>query len=222
MGSLKITYDGLRREIGRYLGYDRDPDNWDTTAATDVDDILKSGMRGFYWPDVGETRYTWSFLRKQDTLTTASGTSAYTLADDFEGMLSGFSYAAGSSRRRIQRVPDEEIQSLLGKNDLYGAPEYCAIRAVQPAEIYQMRYEAVFYPIPNGVYSLTYRYCLSPPELDDVNPYHLGGAVHSECVLEACLAAAEKTMKPEHGAGLHAERFQRLLQAAVKIDAEMQ
>lgn len=221
--TLKISYDELRREAGRFLGYDRDPDEWDSTQELDVGDILRSGLRLFYWPNVGETRYAWSFLRKQETVTTVSGTSAYELAADFEGMLSGFSYQTGSARRRVARVPEEEVASLQGKNNLSGAPEYCALRVVQPADdVNQTHCEALFYPTPDAAYTLTYRYSVSPPELSETIEYHLGGAVHSECVLEACLAAAEKTMQPEHGPGIHAERFQQLLQASVKIDAEMQ
>lgn len=220
--SLQISYDELRREIGRFLAYDRDPDEWTATETTDVADILKSGLRSFYWPQIGEKRYTWSFLRQSGTISTTAGTSNYLLASDFEGLLSGFSYSEGSQQRRISRVPEEEILGLIGKNQQYGAPEYCALRAAQQAEGVASRWEALFYPTPDATYSLTYRYCLSPPELSSIKPYHLGGAAHSECVLEACLAAAEKTIRPEHGPGVHTARFQQVLQASVSIDGEMQ
>jgi hypothetical protein len=220
--SLQITYSEIQREIWRFLGYGRTPDSTKTDETTDVADIIKSGLRNFYWPNVGDSRYSWSFLRKRATVTTESGTASYSLATDFEGLLEGFTYGAGVGKRRISRASEEEILAAQGKNEQSGAPEYCALRAAHPAEGDKMLWEVVFYPAPDKAYSLAYRYSVSPPELSDINVYHLGGAAHSECVLEACLASAEKTALPEHGNGIHAERFQQLLQASVKIDSEMQ
>lgn len=74
-GVLTLTYASLRREIGRFLGYGRDPDAWadGSDAATDVEDILRSGVRRVITPPPlpGE-RYSheWSFLRPVATLTT--------------------------------------------------------------------------------------------------------------------------------------------------------
>jgi hypothetical protein len=204
------------------LGYARDPDSWDTTQTQDAGDILQSGLRNFYWPNIGDTRYAWSFLRKQGTLVTAAGTSTYILSDDFEGMLGGFSFLAGAQRRRIARADEETLLGIIGKSQLSGCPEWGGIRVVQPEEGNRGRYEVVFYPTPDAVYTLSYRYSISPPELSKLNQYHLGGTAHSECVLEACLAAAEKMLRPEQGPGVHAALFERLLQASVKIDSEMQ
>lgn len=220
--SLQITYSELAREVWRFLGYGRTPDSTKTDETTDVADVINSGLRSFYWPNLGEGRYSWSFMRKRATVTTTLGTATYRLVPDFEGPLEGFTYGVGVGKRRVSRVNEEEILALQGKNDQSGAPEYCALRAVPPEQGDQMLWEVVFYPTPDATYSLAYRYSVSPEELGDTNPYHLGGAAHSECVLEACLMAAEKTMLPEHGNGIHAERFQQLLQASVKIDQEMQ
>jgi len=220
--SLQITYSELRREIGRFLGYDRDPDNWDATQTADVADILNAGMRAFYWPNVGESRYSWSFLRKLGSLSVSSGTAAYELATDFEGLLTGFSYQSGSQKRRVSRVPEEEILAIIGKDLESGPPEFCALRAKEGDGTDPTLWEVLFMPTPDASYTLSYRYSRRPDVLSSTQPYHLGGAAVSECVLEACLAAAEKTMSPEKGPGIHAERFQQLLQAAVKIDAEMQ
>lgn len=220
--SLQITYSELRREVGRFLGYDRTPSNWETNQTTDVADVLRAGQRLFYWPAVGDQRYTWSFMRKRDTIVTADGTSAYRLAPDFSCLLEGFSYNTGTGKLRIARASEEELSALLGKEDKHGTPEYCALRPVQPSDGSTTRWEVVLYPTPDAVYTLAYRYVLEPTELDDVNVYHLGGAAHSECFLEACLSAAEKTLLPEHGNGVHTERFGQLLAASIKIDSEMQ
>jgi hypothetical protein len=218
---LQITYAELRREIGRFLGYDRNPDNWDSTASTDVADILRSGMRVFYFPFAGEQHYTWSFLRKVGTVSTEAGTYAYQLSSDFEGVLEGFTYGANAAKRWVQRANEFELRALLGMEYKSGAPEYCALRAVQPSAVSTTRWEAMLYPVPDAAYTLSYRYAICPDELSATNEYHLGGAAHSECVLEACLAAAERVLRPEVGPGVHTQRFQECLQASMKIDAEM-
>lgn len=64
--ALALTYTELRRWIGRQIGKDRDPSAWSSVTGTDAADILRSGLRQFYWPPVlaGEsTPHVWSFLQ---------------------------------------------------------------------------------------------------------------------------------------------------------------
>lgn len=77
--SLAVTYDVLRREIGRFLGLEngRDPSQWTAGSddSTDVDDILRSGMRRVLNPPpLPNEKYSheWSFLRPVATLTTSA------------------------------------------------------------------------------------------------------------------------------------------------------
>lgn len=224
MANLQITYAELRREIGRFLGYGRDPSDWtaDGDEETDVEDVLRSGMRSFYWPPVAsEGRFAWSFLRKVGTIVTASGTRDYNLPTDFGGVMEELAYSAGSGRVVVSRTTEDEIRALYGRSDASGAPQYFGLRAIQPGAGASSLYEMFLYPVPNAAYTLSFRYAIEPEELSTTNLYHLGGAVHSETVLESCLAAAEKTMDDE-GNGLHAQRFQQCLASSVKIDMEMQ
>lgn len=224
MSSLQITYDELRREIGRFLGYGRDPSAWTSGSdeETDVADILRAGMRYFYWPNLeSEVRFAWSFLRRLNTFTTVSTTRNYLLPSDFGGVITELAYSAGSAKTKVVRRPEDEIRDLYGTNDASGAPTYFAVRTIQPGPGEVSRYEMLLYPVPNAVYTLSYRYAIEPSPLSASNIYHLGGAVHSETVLESCLAAAEKTIDDE-GNGLHQQRFQQCLASSVKIDMEMQ
>lgn len=82
---LTITYDDLRREIGRFLGYGRDPSEWagSSDEAIDVDDILKAGIRRVITPSPlpGEKyAHEWSFLRPTTTLTTTAPYATGTVA----------------------------------------------------------------------------------------------------------------------------------------------
>lgn len=80
------------------------------------------------------------------------------------------------------------------------------------------RYQAVFHPVPDGAYTFWYTYRVAPSMLTIANKYPLGGAEHSETILEACLAAAERSQ--DNVAGLHAAEFERLLAVSIMTDKD--
>lgn len=70
--NLTIDYATIRREVGRLLGYQRDPTSWGTTRTNDVKDIIDAGLRKFTYPTaVGrrEMAHRWSFLFQETILT---------------------------------------------------------------------------------------------------------------------------------------------------------
>lgn len=210
--SLSITYATLRREIGRFLGYDRDPSNWSADQIADVADILASGLRSFYFPP----GHSWSFLRPTATLSLTVGDGDYDLPTNFGGLVTGFSYAAAAGEVSITATSEEKIRALRSAAAQEGAPKYYAIRVkTQVADSAEL-HEALFYPTPDDSYTVTYRYSLEPATLSASNTVPLGGARHSEAILEACLAAAEKTLNDE--AGVHHQKFADLLQASIALD----
>lgn len=212
--ALEITYNELRRELGRYLGLSRDPDDWTDLEATDIADIIKSGLRSFYWPQ----GHCWSFLMPNATLELEAGQRSYDLPDDFNNILpGGFTYDVDAKQGLIARKDDEEIRSLWSKAELSGPPVYFATGVKVTEPNFPTRYEVLFYPVPDKEYTLSYSYCVSPPMLETAaNEIHLGGAMHSETVLEACLAAAEKTLEDKQD--IHAQRFAALLAKSIALD----
>jgi len=219
MSVLNISYDQLRREVSRYLGYGRTPPS-SGDEATDIADVLLAGQRRFYFPMAEGQRYVWSFLRRVETITTAVGVRSYRLPENFSGMLMGLTYAAGENRRAIARVSEEEIRRLYGVADESGPPRYCAVRAVEAGAGSGGRYELVLFPVPVGEDVLLARWAIEPPALDDSNIYPLGGAAHSETVRQSCLAAAEETLDDTQG--VHAKLFVECLAASLQIDREFQ
>jgi hypothetical protein len=218
--SLAIDYDTLRREVGRKLSWPRDPDDWDETQAQDVEDILASGLRQFYWPVTDGDRHAWSFLRPAASLSTSAGTRGYDLPTDFGGMVSpGFAFAVGAGYGRIALADEAALRSLAGANHVSGVPRYFAIQPKAVVEGDETQYEVLFYPVPDATYSLSYRYAVSPPRLSEDNPYPLGGPLHAETVRAACLKAAEATL--DDGEGVHAKAFHERLLASIAIDKEM-
>lgn len=217
--TLDVDYSILLRRIGLFLGYERDPNEWDVGQLEDVIEIIATGLRNFYWPVLPEP-HTWSFLRPTDSLSVSAGDRDYDLPADFAGLNShGFSYATNSKLQRITRMSEDDMRSWYATEEKAGPPKYYAIRAKAPVEGEPQRYEVLFHPVPDASYTLSYRYTIIPNLLDGTNTHPLGGAMHSETIVEACLAAAEKTLCDE--SGLHEQRFQACLAASLLIDKEM-
>jgi hypothetical protein len=212
--ALEITYNEILREVGRYLGLARVPDDWSEQEQSDIADIIKGGLRSFYWP----AGHCWSFLMPTAAMSLAAEKRTYDLPDDFTNILpGGFTYAVDSKQAPIIRKSESEIRALWAKAELSGPPVYFAIRAKVAESGGQTRYEALFYPVPSEDHILSFSYCVTPPALESgVNENHLGGAVHSETVLEACLAAAEKTMEDKQD--IHSQRFAALLANSIALD----
>jgi len=75
--TLTVTYETLRREIGRFLGHGHDPEDWeaDGEVAADVGDILRSGVRRVLTPPPlprEKRSHEWSFLRPVASFTTTA------------------------------------------------------------------------------------------------------------------------------------------------------
>lgn len=69
--TLAITYSDLLRELGRDIGWGRNPGRWKEDDKLDAEDCVKSGLRAFY---VANGEHRWSFL---DPLQTFSAVEPY-------------------------------------------------------------------------------------------------------------------------------------------------
>jgi hypothetical protein len=73
--TLSVTYHELLRELGRFLGWGRNPGRWKEDDKSDAEDCIKSGLRQFYIPlPVDGKSHRWSFL---DPLQTFSAVEPY-------------------------------------------------------------------------------------------------------------------------------------------------
>ncbi len=219
MGSLLIDYATLRREIGRFLGIGRDPTAWTADNISDVSDILRAGLRSFYWPpplQQGAMRHAWSFLFTKGTISATANVADYDLPADCTGIIRGAVTQLGVVAIKAIAIPEDEIRALRSNASLTGSVRYFAVLPKTFTGTTGTRYEIMLYPTPVGSVTLEYSYSFEPVELDIANLYHAGGAEHSEAVLEACLAAAEKTLNDERG--IHRALFMDCLSACVQLD----
>lgn len=226
--SLSITLTELKREVAFFLGWSRNPTNWDNTQNQDFDDIHKRALRMFYFPpDEGENpRYEWTFLRKTGTINTQNNDYDYDLPDDFGGTLldSSTRYAAGNGNLQLKKVDEQIIEQKRAKDQRWGAPRYFAVRNKTHAPSTGQRWEMLVYPTPSTNTStvnsiISFRYVYIPNILDSTNTYPVGGGQYSEVILAAHLACAEFKQDDEPN-GPMMERFKTLLGTAMRNDKQ--
>lgn len=221
--TLKVSYDELRREVGRFLGFDRNPDNWDSVSQQDVADVLKRGQRRFYWAigADGGRAHLWSFLCVNEQADLTSGNVVYSLPANFVRPQSAFTFLAGVDAMRLGLVSEQDIRSMQSRGAPVGVPRYVAIRAKDDKS--DFGYELVFHPTPDRAYSVEYRYEIEPSALDADNQYHIGPAVHSDLLVSACLMEADRMMNAESispDGGIHAQAYLRQLATSIAVDNE--
>lgn len=204
---LDINCGSLRREIGRFLGFDRDPANWGTNEAQDVWDILDSGLRQFYRPPrlPGERMsYQWKFLRPIGTITVESGIDDYDLPEDFAG-IDGLLYFSQADVVTASSVRIVNHSMLLQRRQAYWytnstwEPQLAAIVPKSSQGVQQQSYQLMIWPKPDETYTLKFRYYARQRPMRNDWEVPLGAEEHAETILLSCLAAAEIHLDDEEG-----------------------
>lgn len=81
--TLTLGYTDFQKTVGRLLGYGTTIASWSTEQVNEVDEIIQSGLRQFYFPPYDQfsgSPYKWSFLYLPATLTTISDYSTGTIS----------------------------------------------------------------------------------------------------------------------------------------------
>lgn len=220
MASLAVTYTSIRRAIGRFLYDDWDTDTWTAAQKGNVDDIIKAGLRRFYWPPTpeGVPAHEWSFLRQLGSIDVKVDDWDHTLPTDF-AMVTGPPVVSGQGM--LDRVKPEELLAKRQRRELSGTPEEYALRVVTPIIAESgIQWEMLLYPTPDADVTLLYPYSIEPPMISEDNEIPYGGAVYGDTILEACLAAAEATLVDTEG--IHTKRFAECLVTSIRIDQGQQ
>ncbi|MFA5186695.1 MAG: hypothetical protein WC551_09485 [Patescibacteria group bacterium] len=224
--SLSIGYTDLRQEVGGFLGYGRTIASWSAARIATIDRIVQSGVRQVYFPPAVNvsgsneeaTVHEWSWLRPTTTLPTVADDGDYDLPDDFGRLVGKFHYAANVHRAAIYVVSVGDLLDMRAHYDQNDAPRYVAIRYKASTGVSGQRQEALFWPEPDAVYTLSYEYEAYTGVLSDTYPYPLGGMQLAELYIESCLSIAEQ--RPNDEIGIHTAKFQLLLAAAVYRDMQ--
>lgn len=221
--TLGVNKAYLRRMIGRTMKISPHPSVWSHAQAKQVQTALEIGLRKFYAPIVlpGEKySHEWSFLKPLAQISTVSGVHTYPLPDDF-AMISGpltFAPATTSLYPPVEVMGEEYVRYRRQHTEASARP---AMACVQPvlADDGTTRYELSLWPTPDTSYTMFYRYQINPHQLSDDVSLPIGGQVHAQTALEACLSAAEEMNGI--GQGLHSARFLDCLRASVSHDRKV-
>lgn len=215
--SQAIDLTTLRRELTRFLAMGPTYDSLTPDQQQQVDDCISEGSRLFYWHEpIGESamQHTWSFLTAECDLAVSSRTTE--LPSDYLRENGRLAVVTAGVTEQPARVSEAKMRFLRVSTDADGPPKYYAI--VNTNRDGRTVRSLVVHPTPDQEYTVALRYIADPPRLSAANPYPLGGALHSQTFLEACLTAAERKLLPEGGAGLHSQTFLRLLANSIAAD----
>jgi hypothetical protein len=121
----------------------------------------------------------------------------------------------------LERSTKEELLLLQksGTADYASQPCKYAVFAKDQTGASDQRFMLTVWPLPDAAYTLCGYYVINPYQVTSALPYPMGGMPLSECLREACLAAAEIEFRGE--AGVHMQMFQNRLKAAVSFDRQI-
>jgi hypothetical protein len=219
--SLGIGYTSLQAEIADFLGYGRTASAWTADQVAELNALIASGLRQFYWPTQLQSGPVarWSFLSPRSTLATIASTQAYALPLDYAGNLRQFVYQDTSNSPPLTIVTPEALLAMAESSPQSGRPAYATIQPNASDGTSQQSWSILLYPTPDQAYSLSYRYDVNAPVLSSTVLYPLGGPAHAETVLESCLAVAEE--RRNDTSTIHRQRFADRLAASQAYDASI-
>jgi hypothetical protein len=220
--TLSISYTDFKRAVGHHLGYTRDESHWEGSEKDDVDESIRQGLRRVYWPILpGENQpiHQWSFLRPVLTVTLVINDFDYDLPDNFAGLISPLTLAAGSATEHIEVIPEPMLRALKAADDTAGTPRYAAVRPRDTGSNVGQRFELLFYPKPSAIGTVTYRAAILPQMLTDAAPYPLGGMQHAETFLASIIASAELFKNDPPDPSFERD-FQTRLAASIAFDRQ--
>lgn len=215
---LEVTYDDLRRAVGRQLGFTDNPSSWCESAQNLIERDVESGLRMFYFPPVlpGErAMHEWTFLKPVGSIITVADVNDYDLPDDYGGMVGELTFSDDDNAwRSVTLTGEGKIRQLRQRDPssgvVSGYPELAAVRPKQHTGYKQHRWEILFWPNIGAQYTVSFQYSVIPGGLDSQREYPYGGAKHAETLLAACLAAMEWRDKQERGV-FYATFMERLM-----------
>lgn len=216
-----ITYEEIRREVGRFLAIGENPSEWSSEDVTRVADILRRGTNRFYFPEpsmIGEAAmvgHNWSFLTDDLSITLTANQAYHNLPTNFVRMVG--KPTIDGSETPLELVSEKDFRALSNIGDTQGYPQYYTIKRSVPSTA-DLRYKIGLYPSPNESYTLSGQYMFDPPE-PSAGQDPVITRYHNEAMVAAVLATADEMMNYEtQSEGIHQQRFKTLLASSIIAD----
>lgn len=194
--TLGLAYSDYYERLRRYLGFPETPDSDDEA---DLLECMDDGLMNFY------NAYDWSFLRKRTTIATVSGDYDTDLPSDFAILRGRFHFAADEGYHPLENTTPDLIDSWRTVDSSSRRPRYAAVHYKSSDQTAVQDQEVLFYPTPDGAYTLTYEYEVKRYQIRSGTDYPLGSEIHSQTILQFMLAEAE--LKRNDHVGVHHARL---------------
>lgn len=147
----------------------------------------------------------------------------YDLPSNFGGWLDPVTLENDQQLREYNSIPSWQLSTVTNAPGriVSGRPEGFAVsQRLADEDVAVPTYFLSVYPLPDNVYTLYSRIRIQPSDgLDETATTAVANPLYGECMLEAILAAAEVYMNDT--AGVHAQRFQEILQDTINKDRAM-
>ena len=152
----------------------------------------------------------------------------YDLPSDFGGIKGAINFKDGDGYVPLQLVNESSIRMMRAREEIRkDRPEFAAIipKTADNDTTSAQAFQLSVYPFPDKVYDLYFSYTVLPNSIadDTASSSHdsnvpLGGMVHSETILAACLAVAEQIVDEFNNPGKMQARYQERLAASISFD----
>ena len=163
--NLSLTREELREEVGRFLGYGRNYDQYNQYEKEDVNSWIRRGLRQFYSPPPipGTAKsHEWNFLRPTGTLSTVASTATYSMPEEIGSVVGDLVFAGEQAKPSVQILNYQRFLEAKTTNPTRsGRPVYAAATTNHTADVSPVSPTAwsfELWPVPDKVYTLTYRY----------------------------------------------------------------
>ncbi len=225
------SFESIRRDIGIYLDFPSNPDEWSWDQAARCETIAQSGVDQFHMPPiVPELKFdmhVWTFLLPIATLTTVASTEDYDAPPDFGGIQGDMTWqSSNEGYGSVRVVGEEQIRSLKQNNPIQsGKPQLaCTFADIDSDLGYQQNvYKIRLWPKPDGIYVLEYKYRILTNTFGGrgyTQSVALGVPIHRLTILASCLYVAELQIKQIQDGPMRRLFFERL-KASISYDSSL-
>ena len=224
-----LTYLDFSGHVADFLGFGWGVDNgqrkWNNEQVLNITKSVRTGQSNFYRAvsmNASLVGHSWSFLRPSTKLTLLDGTTEILLPGDCGQSIDGVAVcsASGGLVTTLRQTVGSEIRRLTAEVDgATGMPQAFAVEPHGEPGGTRQRFKLIFYPEADRDVTIRLTYPVVPSLMTEAQPFHWGGATHSETVLAACIAAAElfrDDVRP--GQGPRWVYYETLLETSINHD----
>ena len=194
------------------LGFNLAMYSWDQLQT--IQRVIDRGVAKFYWPVLRDT-HVWTFMKPWTTLATVAETEDYDLPINTGTVLGDMFIDSDEPVTRIQSTTLDRLMNLRHNSNLNtGIPSLYATRPKGSDGTAEQVMEILFWPKPDKVYTLHYRFQIRPNKISTSEMYTLAGPEHGETILLACLMLLEEDVN-----GSRHQEYKEALESSVNHDA---